>query len=62
MLRQRRGLPTRVLAAVEAEEAPVEWVVLNMEANVEIDLTATDMLEDLRAELVSRGIVLGWPA
>ena len=49
---------TRVLAAVEAEKAPVDWVVLNMEANVEIDLTATDMLEDLRTELVSRGIVL----
>ncbi len=48
----------RVLAAVEAEETPVEWVVLNMEANVEIDLTATDMLEELRTELVSRGIVL----
>ena len=29
-----------------------------MEANVEIDLTATDMLEELRAELTSRGIVL----
>ena len=48
----------RVLAAVAAETTPVEWVVLNMEANVEIDLTATDMLEDLRAELASRGIVL----
>jgi MFS superfamily sulfate permease-like transporter len=48
----------RVLAAVTAERAPVEWVVLNMEANVEIDLTATDMLEDLRADLASRGIVL----
>ena len=29
-----------------------------MEANVEIDLTAADMLEDLRAELVSHRIVL----
>ena len=49
---------TRVLAAVAAETTPVEWVVLNMEANVEIDLTATDLLEDLRSELASRGIVL----
>src|SRR5262249_25647695 len=29
---------TRLVAAVDAERAPVEWVVLNMEANVEIDL------------------------
>ena len=49
---------TRVLAAVDGARAEVEWVVLNMEANVEIDLTATDMLEDLRAELAARGIVL----
>ncbi len=48
---------TRVLAAVDAA-APVEWVVLNMEANVEVDLTALDHLEDLRAELTSRGIVV----
>jgi sulfate permease, SulP family len=49
---------TRVLAAVDEEAPAVEWVVLNMEANVEVDLTATDMLEDLRSELASRGIVL----
>ena len=48
----------RVLAAVTAEPAPVEWVVLNMEANVEIDLTATDMLEELRSDLAARGIML----
>ena len=48
----------RVLAAITAESTPVEWVVLNMEANVEIDLTATDMLDELRAELASRRIVL----
>lgn len=48
----------RVIEAVEAEASPVAWVLLNMEANVEIDLTATDMLEDLRAELDARDIVL----
>jgi high affinity sulfate transporter 1 len=48
----------RVLSAVTAETTPVEWVVLNMEANVEIDLTATDMLENLRTQLTERGIVL----
>ena len=47
-----------MLAAVTAESTPVEWVLLNMEANVEVDLTATDMLDELRAELASRGIVL----
>ena len=49
---------SRVLQAVDNASAAVEWVVLNMEANVEIDLTATDMLEDLRAELAARGIVV----
>ena len=48
----------RVLAAVAAEQAPVEWVLLNMEANVEVDLTAIDMLEELRTELGARDIVL----
>lgn len=51
---------SRVFAAVAEETAPVEWVVLNMEANVEIDLTATDMLEELRSELESKGIVLAF--
>ncbi|MEO5838772.1 MAG: sulfate permease [Acidimicrobiales bacterium] len=48
----------RVLKAIDDETAPVEWVLLNMEANVEIDLSATDMLEDLRSNLESSGIVL----
>jgi len=49
---------TRLLAAVDAERTPVEWVVLNMEANVEIDLSATDMLEELRDGLEARRITL----
>lgn len=48
----------RVTAAVAAERHPVEWLLLNMEANVEIDLTATDMLEELRTELAAEGITL----
>ena len=48
----------RVLAAVAAEREPVEWVLLNMEANVEIDITATDMLEELRGELAEASIEL----
>ena len=39
------------LAALDAEATPVEWLVLNMEANVEIDLTAIDMLDAMRREL-----------
>jgi high affinity sulfate transporter 1 len=49
---------TRLLAAIAEETTPVEWVVLNMEANVEIDITATDMLTELEADLRERGIVL----
>ena len=48
----------RVLKAIDDESTTVEWVVLNMEANVEIDLSATDMLEGLRGQLESRGIVM----
>ena len=49
---------TRVLHAVSDTQQPTEWVILNMEANVEIDLTAADMLEDLRAELATNGVVV----
>jgi SulP family sulfate permease len=48
----------RALAAVDEAPWPVEWLLLNTEANVEVDLTAVDALEDLRAELAGRGIVL----
>ena len=48
----------RVLKAIDDETTPVEWVLLNMEANVEIDLSATDMLEELRSHLESSGIVM----
>ena len=47
----------RALAAVDENPGPVEWFVLNAEANVEVDLTALDVLDQLRAELESRGIV-----
>ena len=48
----------RALAAVDEAPWPVEWLLLNTEANVEVDLTAVDALEDLRGELAGRGIVL----
>jgi high affinity sulfate transporter 1 len=47
----------RALAAVDDSPVPVEWFVLNAEANVEVDLTALDVLDQLRAEFASRGIV-----
>jgi SulP family sulfate permease len=47
----------RALAAVVAAAGPVEWFVLDAEANVELDLTAVDALVDLRRTLVQRNIV-----
>lgn len=47
----------RALEAVDDNPVPVEWFVLNAESNVEVDLTALDIVDQLRAELVSRGIV-----
>ena len=46
----------RALAAVDDSPVPVEWFVLNAEANVEVDLTALDALDQLRSRL-ARGIV-----
>ena len=49
---------SRALAAVDAAAVPVRWFVLNTEAIVEVDLTAADALEELRAELENRGVVV----
>jgi len=46
----------RALAAATSQEGTA-WFVLNVEANVEVDITALDAMEALRAELTSRGIV-----
>ncbi len=48
----------RALTAVDAAPHPVHWLLLNTEANVEVDITAIDALDDLREELDHRGIVL----
>ena len=48
---------TRARAAVAGATVPVEWFVLNTEAIVEVDITAVDALEELRAELAGRGVV-----
>ncbi|WP_067537263.1 SulP family inorganic anion transporter [Nocardia crassostreae] len=50
----------RALAAVDAAAdgpAPVRWFVLNAEANVEVDLTALDAVEQLRTELAARDVI-----
>ncbi|NEW36940.1 STAS domain-containing protein, partial [Nocardia cyriacigeorgica] len=50
----------RALEAIDQQadrdSSPVRWFVLNAEANVEVDLTAMDAVEQLRCELSSRGV------
>jgi high affinity sulfate transporter 1 len=47
----------RALASVEETGDDAEWFVLNAEANVEIDVTSADALDELREELIRRGTV-----
>ncbi|MFD4872319.1 SulP family inorganic anion transporter [Streptomyces sp. NPDC058420] len=47
----------RALATVAQQAAPVRWFVLNAEANVEVDITALDAVDELRRELAHRGVV-----
>ncbi|GAQ50379.1 putative sulfate transporter/MT1781 [Streptomyces acidiscabies] len=47
----------RALAAVDGQTTPVRWFVLNTEANVEVDITALDAVDELRRELGRRGVV-----
>jgi len=54
----------RALLIVEQENAacpeqPVRWFVLNVEANVEVDITAVDGLRRLHEDLAERGVRLG---
>lgn len=42
---------------MDEQDEPVCWFVLNTEANVEVDITALDSVEELRRELTERGIV-----
>jgi sulfate permease, SulP family len=50
-------LIARALRAVDEADPPARWFVLDAEANVNLDLTAADALEELRARLTDRGIV-----
>lgn len=47
----------RALAALDEQRDPVNWFVLNTEANVEVDITALDAVDALRRELTHRGVV-----
>ena len=49
----------RALKSVDENPDPVEWFILNAEANSEMDLTAIDALAGLRRELAARGIYFG---
>ncbi|BAZ46774.1 sulfate transporter [Chondrocystis sp. NIES-4102] len=49
----------RSLYAISSQVDPVEWFILNMEASVEIDITAIDMLLELQAELEAQNIIFG---
>ncbi|CAN5477155.1 SulP family inorganic anion transporter [soil metagenome] len=48
----------RALASLAETEGTVEWYLLNFEANVQIDLTSIDALDEMRSELEGKGIVL----
>jgi sulfate permease, SulP family len=52
-----RDFQNRAISAVNEQPVPVRWFVLNVEANVEVDITALDAMEELRAQLTDRGIV-----
>ncbi len=47
----------RALAAVDDSASPVEWFLLNAEANTEVDMTGVDALEEVRRTLAERGVV-----
>jgi SulP family sulfate permease len=43
----------RVLENQACPDSPVRWFVLNVEANIEIDITAADGLRELARELAT---------
>ncbi|HEX7994725.1 MAG TPA: sulfate permease [Streptosporangiaceae bacterium] len=47
----------RALAAAGAPSEQLRWFVLNVEANVEVDFTALEAMDDLRSEIADRGAV-----
>ncbi|MBK7621756.1 MAG: STAS domain-containing protein [Kineosporiaceae bacterium] len=56
-------LRRRAMLAVDLETRadpahPVRWFILNVEANVEIDITAADGLRALHGDLTERGVIM----
>jgi SulP family sulfate permease len=47
----------RALESIDGADPPIEWFLLNAEANTDVDLTAVDALEEVRKTLAERGIV-----
>ena len=47
---------TRALDAVDAQESPIDWFLLNAEAIVELDITSADALRRLITELRERDV------
>jgi len=47
----------RALAAADQQVQPVAWFILNVEANVEVDITGLDALDAVRENLAQRGTV-----
>jgi high affinity sulfate transporter 1 len=47
----------RALRSLDAADRPVRWFVLNAEANVQVDVTSIDALDELRRRLEGRDIV-----
>jgi SulP family sulfate permease len=47
----------RALTAVADQPVAVRWFVLNVEANVTVDSTGLDSLDELRSRLVAQGVV-----
>jgi sulfate permease, SulP family len=47
----------RALDAAANAEQPVHWFVINAEANVEVDLTAVDALDEVRTILQAQGAI-----
>jgi SulP family sulfate permease len=47
----------RALSAADGHDGSVAWFVLNVESNVEVDITALDAVDAVRRELERRGVV-----
>ena len=49
---------TRIREVIEAQKTPVEWVVVDASSVNVVDVSALNMLDELRGELAARGVQL----